>query len=51
MLRAGLNPAYVAKVIGNTVPVLLTRYAGVLPDDVELARSALEAVTVRSVAV
>jgi len=41
----------VAKVIGNTVPVLLTRYAGVLPDDVEMARSALEAIAARSAAV
>ena len=50
MLRNGLNPAYVAKVIGNTVPVLLARYAGVLPDDVDLARKALDRITLRAAA-
>ena len=45
MLRGGLNPAFVAKTLGNSIPVLLARYAGVLPEDVELARSALDRIT------
>lgn len=48
MLTAGMNPAAVAAIIGNTVPVLLTRYAGVLRSDTEIARSALEALVERA---
>lgn len=50
MLRDGMNPASVAKIIGNTVPVLLSRYAGVLPDDFELARASLNRLVTRAVA-
>lgn len=49
LLREGLNPAYVAKIIGNTVPVLLTRYASVLPADEERAREVLDGVVARAV--
>lgn len=50
MLSAGMNPAAVAKIIGNTVPVLLTRYAGVLPADDDVARSALGGLVGRALA-
>lgn len=50
MLRAGMNPAAVAKILGNTVPVLLERYAGVLPADDDVARSALGGLVGRAIA-
>ncbi len=48
-LRDGINPTFVATMLGNTVPILVHRYAGVLPDDVDRARDSLDRLTAQAV--
>jgi len=45
MLRDGVSPKIVSEVLGNTVAVLLDRYAGTVPEDRERVRESLARIT------